>query len=123
MLGKFIRNKGPMLVFLAIVVSISVPIMQAESTGYSVTVDNASSFGIYQLYLSPANSNSWGPDFLGRYALLPGYNATTVRIPAGTYDLKLVDQDGDSCVVPNVYIGQRTNWRITDTWLLNCEFH
>jgi amino acid transporter len=53
---------------------------------------------------------------------IPGYVFTTY-LNSGLYDLKLVDEDGDVCEVYRVSVSGATNWRITNSWLLNCERH
>lgn len=115
-----------LLAFMA-VIAISfgaiAPSLEAQSA-FVVTLENRSNFAIYHAYLSPVNRDIWGPDQLGSvilytnqyYTLLDGFRP-------GYYDLKLVDNDGDKCVVTNVRINGNTTWSITNAWLLSCEFH
>ena len=108
---------------LALVAGSSATVTRAQS-GNSITVDNLSGYGLYHIYLSPASSNYWGPDQLGRLVLESGYHVTLPQtFFSGMYDLKLVDEDGDSCIVPNVRVSGDTTWDISTNWLLNCEFN
>ena|SRR5664279_4685432 len=113
-----------MMALLAIMLMISsvlAPAGQAQAFGYSLRIENSSWYSIHHVYLSPARFGNWGPDLLGRQILFSGY-ALTSRVHYGLYDLKLVDQDGDVCIVPQIAIVGSTTWRITNAWLLNCEF-
>jgi hypothetical protein len=42
------------------------------------------------------------------------------NIPEGTYDLKLVDEDEDECIVENVDVSGDLTWTLTDTVIENC---
>jgi hypothetical protein len=99
------------------------PVLSAQTGWFQVRIENGSRYQVSRMYLSPASNNYWGPDLLGSHVLPNGYVFTTREMPTGQYDLKLVDEDGDVCVVSGLSIGEDTSWRITDRWLLNCEFH
>src|SRR5260370_42680216 len=79
-----------------------------NSPYYNVTVDNRSGYPIDELYMSGVTDNNWHNDLLGSGSLWSGYR-TTIRATLGHYDVKLVDSDGDKCVVNDVLIpGDRT---------------
>jgi hypothetical protein len=117
-----IRLLGALILILVTVLAL-VPASAAAGLGYTVKIENASIYDIYHIYMSPVGYTIWGPDLLGSNILYTNYTFTQPGLAAGHYDLKLVDEDGDSCVVPNVAVYGDTNWRITNSWLLNCEFH
>ena len=51
-----------------------------------------------------------------------GTNFTLHSIRCNDYDIKIVDEDGDECVVENVNLcNDRSYWKITDKALLACE--
>lgn len=88
----------------------------------SATLANASSWDIYELYLSPSHQSRWGPDQLGEYVLESGMSYTLSGMRCGDYDVKLVDEDGDECVVYEQYLcGDMGEWVLTDEELLECE--
>jgi hypothetical protein len=99
------------------------PSLDAQSDRHAVRLENDSSFAIYQVFVSPVYRQTWGYDKLGDVVLEPGYYVTLPPLRLGHYDLKLVDEDGDTCVVSNVRVDYETKWAITDSWLLGCEFH
>jgi hypothetical protein len=115
------RKSFAALALLLTLISAVAPVAMAQSW-HTVRVENQSHYDVHKMYLSPASSRSWGPDLLGRYTLDSGFVFNTPAMPDGRYDLKLVDEDGDVCVVGGLAIYGNTNWQITDRWLLNCEF-
>jgi hypothetical protein len=88
----------------------------------NVTVHNNSEFAIHNFFMSPSEQNHWGTDQLGDDVIGKGAKFTLTDIPCNNYDVKLVDEDGDECVVSDVDIcGGNGNWNITDDDLLDCE--
>ena len=112
-LNSVVGMKAVLAVMLLLASSLA-PVAHAQSGPYSVRIENVTDYSIFEVHLS-------GPDLLGRRTLDPGY-VFTAYVYAGHYDLTLVDEDGDVCVVRNVAVNGPTNWRITNSWLLNCEF-
>jgi hypothetical protein len=104
---------------LALAAALSNPANAAAQSG-TFDVTNDSSYRINNLYVSRSSSDVWGRDRLGSAVLLPGYH-TVLTLAPGLYDVKLVDEDRDVCVVSDVYLGASENWTITDAALLLCE--
>jgi hypothetical protein len=100
---------------------LTVPAAHA-GTKADVTVHNNSAFAIHNFFMSPSDQNHWGPDQLGDDVIGKGAKFTLSQIPCGNYDVKLVDEDGDECVIGDVDIcGGADNWTIGDDDLLDCE--
>ena len=99
------------------------PAAGATASGKAtVTVSNRSDWEIHHFYLSPADENHWGPDQLGDDVIGTGESFTLKDIPCDTYDVKLVDEDGDECVIGSVDLcAQKDHWVITSDDLLDCE--
>ncbi len=88
----------------------------------NVTVRNSSEYSIHHFFLSPSEEEEWGPDQLGDHVIDQGEKFTLTSIPCDEYDVKLVDEDGDECVVEAVDVcGADDAWEITDEDLLDCE--
>lgn len=120
---KILSRILPAIAPLALLTGLAATLTQAQ-TAHTVTIDNRSNYGLYHVYLSPASSDYWGMDQLGDSVVPPGYRFTLLdRFSSGVYDLKLVDTDGNSCVVSNVRVNGITIWDIYTEWLLGCEFH
>jgi hypothetical protein len=58
-----------------------------------VQVVNNSSQEICYLYISPAESESWGPDWMGKETTIPAGSTRTFQVPMGNYDLRADDCD------------------------------
>jgi hypothetical protein len=99
----------------ALVVASSVAALAGQ-----LTVINSSDYVIHHLFVSPSQERSWGPDQLGKETIGRAERFTVRNIPDGTYDLKLVDEDDDECVVENVQVSGTINWLLTDTVIENC---
>jgi hypothetical protein len=86
----------------------------------SVRFANRSDLAIRSLYLSPTRDGDWEDDLLGTGTLAPGYNLRVSKA-LGRYDLMLVDEDGDRCVVRDIALRGNRTVDITSEALLNCE--
>ena len=97
------------------------PIRVTAQERNSVLIHNASGITIRELYISSSSDHWWHRDLLNHYVLPSAYE-TTVSVAPGTYDLKLVDKDGDSCVLQGVRIVRNSRFDITPERLVGCEF-
>jgi hypothetical protein len=111
-------------VALATVVALALPTtVLAASDNSVIHIKNKSDWEIHHFFLSPSDSEHWGPDQLGD-AVIKATNGTFElhKVPCDTYDVKLVDEDGDECVVEGVDIcASKEGWVITSDELLACE--
>lgn len=94
----------------------------AEKTASRIVVVNKSAWAIHELYFSPTNETEWGEDQLGKKTINTGDQFTLTGVPCGKWDVKVVDEDGDECVVEDVALcGVTDNWVIDDKSLLACQ--
>lgn len=85
-------------------------------------IENKSEWAIHHLFLSSTDENEWGPDQLGENVLEPGESFTLHSIPCDKYDIKVVDNDGDECVIAAITMCKdHTHWNLTNKELLGCE--
>jgi hypothetical protein len=74
------------------------------------------------LYLSPEDKETWGADQLGEQVIEPGESFTLKNIPCGEYDIKVVDEDGDACVIEGIVMCKdHTHWDLTNKELAKCQ--
>jgi hypothetical protein len=108
---------------VAVCVSLISLAVTAVGSDTTIQIINKSQWEIHHLYLSPHASDDWGPDQLGKVVLETGDDFTVTNVPCGKYDIKVVDEDGDSCVIENQRLcGEDGSvWKITDEELLDCE--
>ena len=100
---------------LALVMS---PLMASAA---EVEFVNESSWVITEIYFSHAKEKNWGEDFLGTEILSKGDWLTLTGVQAGKWDVKVVDEDNDVCILENVAIVKDDKWVINDKDLLGCQ--
>jgi hypothetical protein len=94
----------------------------AASTDAAVVISNQSSWQIHELYISSVDTEEWGPDQLGEKVIGTDEEFTLHSIPCDAYDVRLVDEDGDECVVNAVALcADKDAWVIQDSDLLACQ--
>lgn len=88
-----------------------------------LTIENASNFDIYEVYLAPVGSNNWGRELLGNVILRPDDLLTIYDIECGVYDAMVVDEFNNECVLPELDLcANDAYWLITDFTLSVCPF-
>jgi len=93
----------------------------AQGSRYVLTVRNLTRFQIDRLYLSPSDDENWGPDQLGRRVIGAYSDFSLTNVRPGEYDIKVVDDDGDGCVIRRVSFFESKIWTLTNANLLRCE--
>jgi hypothetical protein len=97
----------------------TLPVFAEKAT---VKVINQSKWEIHHLFLSSSSEEEWGPDQLEDEILTKGDQVTLSDIPCDEYDIKVVDEDGDECIIEAVDLCKdHSFWKITDKDLLECE--
>ena len=100
------------------------PAFAAPEKKATVKLINQSKWEIHHIFLSSSTDGEWGPDQLEDEVLAKGASLTLKNIPCDDYDIKVVDEDGDECVIEKVSLcGDDSYWKITDKALLECEGH
>ncbi len=99
--------------------AVSTPAFAKKAT---VKIINQSKWEIHHIYLSSSDDQSWGEDQLEDEILAKGDSLTLSNIPCDVYDIQVVDEDGDECVIEQVDLcGDDSYWKITDKDLLECQ--
>ncbi len=102
--------------------ALALALLATAALAGTVTIINNSKFDIHHMFLSPVDTDEWGPDQLGENVLEANGGRFQLRdVPCDTYDLMLVDEDGDECVVPEVDVCEAQKWEISNDDLLDCE--
>ena len=87
----------------------------------SLTVDNQSDYEIYQVYVAPVNSPSWGPDLLNGDVLLPGESLDVFDLRCDDYDVLITDELGAECELLGIDMCfDSTYWVIDNALLATC---
>jgi hypothetical protein len=84
-------------------------------------IDNDSSFVFYDIYVTPIDAFSWGPDLLGSDVLFPD-ESLTIEVGCDYYDAMVVDEYGNECVIESLDLcGESAVWRVTNSALAACD--
>jgi len=77
---------------------------QALARDYYVDITNQTGYTIMYMYVSPGNAKSWEEDVLGRDVLANGgaQRVTLSGYHSPIFDVRLVDEDGDTYTFWNV---------------------
>jgi hypothetical protein len=100
-------------------------LLLAVATGpaaaYDLVVNNKSKYEIHELYVSKSKASAWGPDQLKKDTIDPGETFRLKNIKDGTYDLKVVDEDGTECTIEDAEFAENKEWIITSRMLERCD--
>jgi hypothetical protein len=97
-------------------------LVPAAAQAANVTIKNKSDWSITHFFLSPTETEDWGPDQLGEETIIEtGGTFTLTGVPCDSYDVRLLDEDGDECVVAAVDICADGGWVISNDDLLECQ--
>lgn len=87
----------------------------------NLVIHNESAWDIHRIFISSTDAESWGEDQLDDDILGSGQTLTLHGVSCDYYDVKLVDEDGDTCELRNVKLCGDKVWTIDDNELLGCE--
>ena len=82
---------------------------------------NQSSWDITHIYFSPSNAKKWGKDHLKNEILEQGDSLTLTGVSKGQWDVRVIDEDGDECILSDITINANDKWVIEDEDLLACQ--
>lgn len=115
-----IRTRTTLLASM-IFIACSLPAF-ADKTDSKVVFVNKSAWSIHEMYFSPTSDTEWGDDQLGKQTIDTGDEFVLSGVPCGKWDVKVVDEDGDECIIENVGLcGETDKWVIKDSDLLACQ--
>lgn len=83
------------------------------------TVKNDTTLQIYRVFVSPCGSDAWGPNLLATGVLEPGQSHVVKDLAGSCYEAKIVDEDGDVCVVTV----RGESLALTKPFLIKCQGH
>lgn len=109
--------------FVAVLSALAATAAFAEAPEWwtsTLKLKNASGYAIEELYITPWDELRWGPNLL-REELDPGEAVTLTDIDCDRYDLKLIDDEGDACVIQDVDLClEDAKFSLTDRVLASC---
>jgi len=87
----------------------------------TINIENKSSWEIHEIYFAPSSQDDWGDDHLGKKVLKTDMTLSLTGVTAGKWDVRLVDEDEDECIVKNQQINASETFVIEDEDLLGCQ--
>jgi hypothetical protein len=120
--GKTIMHHTFRAAAAALLLALACAPAAAAAKDGQIVLRNASHWEIHELYVDESRNDEWGEDQLGDDVIGNGEEFTLTGIPCDKYDVRLVDEDGDECVLESVPLcGGSDEWTITDSDLLGCQ--
>ncbi len=115
------RFENPMKKALA-AIGASLLLMQVvPAVAATIKIENKSSWEIHEIYFAPNSQEDWGDDHLGKQVLKPGMTLSLTGVNPGKWDVRLVDEDADECIVEGQKISASEKFVIEDEDLLSCQ--
>lgn len=108
-----------LLVVLA-VLGCGTMVSNAVAPATNIAITNSSGRTISHIYLSPPNSDNWGPDQLNDNAIASG-TSITITSAACEGSVKVIAEDQDGCFISTVIqCSENAGWTITSDAPRNC---
>jgi hypothetical protein len=109
------------LIVLALVTTAPLAAL-APSRKASIKVINQSRWEIHHLFLALRTNREWGVDQLGEEVIHRGESFTLTDIECDLYDIRIVDEDGDECILEKQDLcGEASTWKLTNRGLRACK--
>ena len=116
-MNRYLLAGAALMAFVGLSVS-----ARAAGKWSDVKIVNLSDWKIQELYFSPSEAATWGRDQLKDHIINPGETFSLSQVPCGVWDVKVVDQHNESCVVEKVDMcAQSGTWTINGKDLLSCQ--
>lgn len=86
-------------------------------------VTNNSLWAIEEVYFASAGTEEWDANALSDFSKIEGNSTHTFSLACGTYDIKLIDEDGDICLFSNYEVPCNGSGEmlLTNELLLTCQ--
>jgi len=104
---------------MLVVLYVLTPLSNATAPTLTISLVNNSQWEIRHLYLSPANSEDWGPDQLS--SAISAGSSRNLDVTWNQSTVKLVAEDQDGCFLTTTVEATGTpTWTITGSTSRNC---
>jgi hypothetical protein len=123
MKSPFSILRGGRAILVALLVTlIAAPLFSlGRAQAVSIQVVNNSNLEIRHLYLSPVDSDDWGPDQLNGTVVHNGESFTLQNVTSSQSSIKVVAEDQNGCFFYGVVsTSQDSSWTITNSSTPSC---
>lgn len=104
-----------------IALALSAGICLTATAASTINIINKSGWDLHEIYISPASQDDWGDDYLGSEILAQGDSLSLTGLASGKWDIRVIDEDGDECILNDVHITTSESWTVTEDDLLACQ--
>ena|ERR1700730_7731190 len=109
------------IVALAVVIASLTTVSRARAHTSAITIVNNSSREIRHLFLSPPDSDKWGPDQLHDSTITPGNSFTVADVSCAQDTIKVIAEDQNGCFLyQTVSCGENATWTISNEATPDC---
>jgi hypothetical protein len=114
--------RRPVALIAALCALAALPLLSsARARNDSINVVNNSNRQIIHIYLSPPDSDNWGPEQLHGSVIAPGQSFNVGDVTCAQSQVKVVAEDGDGCFLSApVDCGGAATWTITNNTAADC---
>jgi hypothetical protein len=113
----------PVALVLALCALAALPLLSSARvrTDSINVVNDSSNRSIIHVYLSPPDTDNWGPEQLHGSVIAPGQSFQLEDVACGQSQVKVVAEDGDGCFLSApVGCGGASTWTITNDTAADC---
>jgi hypothetical protein len=117
------RNPRRLVALIAALCALAaLPLLSsARARTNSINVSNSSSRQIVHIYLSPVETDNWGPEQLNGSVIAPGQSFNLEDVACSDSQVKVVAEDGEGCFLSApVNCGGAATWTITNETAADC---
>lgn len=104
-----------------IVASAGLSLFAAHAFAATIKIENKSSLEIHEIYFASSVDADWGADRLADSVLEPGDYLTLMDVTPGKWNLRLVDEDEDECVIKGQRFVLSTSFAFSDDDFFDCK--
>lgn len=87
-------------------------IAPAGADAGKLSINNGTGAAVHQIFVSPIDLDQYGPDLLKGHVVRAGETYPLGGLQNGLYDMKIVDEKGQACVLSDVDFFQFSIWTL-----------
>jgi hypothetical protein len=117
------KHRLAVILTALLLIAVAIPLLSCAQTqpATTITITNSSNWEIKHVYLSPPDSDNWGPDQLGGSAINPGQTFTLNNAECNGSTVKVISEDQNGCFLYNVVAcADNASWTITNDAAPDC---
>jgi hypothetical protein len=118
-MGLFMKVPVSVVIIIELAAAVSAAAKDRPTQFWNLTLNTISEF-----YLAPTSTSNWGPNQCQNDrdgAVDPDERLRITEVSPGTYDVKLTDANGRTCIVRNIKVETGSIFSIEERDLKSCD--